>query len=203
MKRLHRSDFENMERRNRANLFNGISGFKNAVLIGTAFGDGRSNLAIFNSLVHLGADPPLLGFILRPLTVPRHTWEAIQETGHFTVNLISESIYPQAHQTSAKYEAGQSEFEACGLQPLWEEDFPAPYVAASPVRMGLAFRESHLIQANQTRLVVGEILTLHLPEDLAGPDGRPDLEKAEVICSLGLDAYYRPRLLGRLPYARP
>jgi flavin reductase (DIM6/NTAB) family NADH-FMN oxidoreductase RutF len=203
MKILHQSDFERMDRRYRANLFNGISGFKNAVLIGTCRSDGMVNLAIFNSLVHLGADPPLLGFILRPHTVPRHTWEAILENGHFTVNLITEAIYRQAHQTSAKYPADRSEFDACGFEPRWEQGFPAPFVAESPVRMGLTYRESHLIEANQTRLIVGEVVQLHIPADLAGPEGHPDLEKEGIVCSLGLDTYFRPRLLERLPYARP
>jgi len=44
---------------------------------------------------------------------------------------------------------------------------------------------------------------LHIPADLAGPEGHPDLEKEGIVCSLGLDAYFRPRLLARLPYARP
>lgn len=64
--------------RYRANLINKVSGFKPANLIGTKSKSGQTNLAVFNSVVHIGANPPYLGFILRPTTVERHTYENIK-----------------------------------------------------------------------------------------------------------------------------
>ncbi|MCJ8275234.1 MAG: flavin reductase family protein, partial [Bdellovibrionales bacterium] len=47
-------------------LVNSLSGFKSANLVGTQSKDGQTNLAMFSSFFHLGANPPLMGFVLRP-----------------------------------------------------------------------------------------------------------------------------------------
>jgi flavin reductase (DIM6/NTAB) family NADH-FMN oxidoreductase RutF len=72
----------------RANLINSLSGFKSASLIGTKNKDGISNLAIFSNIVHLGADPALIGFVNRPLEAAPHTLTNIETTGFYTINHI-------------------------------------------------------------------------------------------------------------------
>ncbi|HBF47730.1 MAG TPA: flavin oxidoreductase, partial [Shewanella frigidimarina] len=47
-------------------------------------------------------------------SVPRHTFENIMQTGLYTINHVNQSIYEQAHQTSARYDKDESEFEATG-----------------------------------------------------------------------------------------
>jgi flavin reductase (DIM6/NTAB) family NADH-FMN oxidoreductase RutF len=67
------NDWQIREDRFWVNFFNTLSGVRSSVLIGTSSETGTHNLAIFNSLVHLGANPPLLGFILRPTNGGRST----------------------------------------------------------------------------------------------------------------------------------
>ena len=55
-----------MDQRERAAFINSLGGFKSLVLIGTQSKNGQSNLAVFSSLFHLGANPPLFGIIVRP-----------------------------------------------------------------------------------------------------------------------------------------
>ena len=68
--------------------------------------------AIFNSIIHIGSNPPMLGFILRPLTVPRHTYTNFKENDYFTVNQVHKDDIEKAHQTAAKYDTEISEFSA-------------------------------------------------------------------------------------------
>lgn len=197
------SDWESMDKRIRTTFFNTVSGFKNAVLVGTADPLRKTNLAIFNSVVHLGADPALLGFILRPHSVPRHTYENLRLTGHYTFNLVTSDMAARAHQTSAKYPKSASEFEACNFEEHWQVPFPAPFVSESPIRIGLEYEEEHDIKANGTKLVVGRVVELHLAAQSIGQDGFVDLECLGTLCTNGLDAYYMPKLIDRFPYARP
>ena len=44
---------------------------------------------------------------------------------------------------------------------------------------------------------------LHLDPGLIQPDGFAELHQANVLACVGLDAYYQPRFLERLAYARP
>ena len=191
-----------MEGRTRATLINKVAGYKAANLIGTRSTGGVANLALFNSVVHLGANPPYLGFILRPATVPRHTYENLMETGCYTINQITSEIHKQAHCTSGKFPGSTSEFEACGLTPLYKDDFQAPYVAESAIKIGLVFEEEHLL-CNGTRLIVGRVHHLYLPETAIAPDGDVALEALNTVAIGGLDTYYSGVKLGRYGYFRP
>ncbi|MEM6380188.1 MAG: flavin reductase, partial [Bacteroidota bacterium] len=158
---------------------------------------------LFNSVVHIGAAPACLGFIMRTLTVNRHTYNNLKATGHFTVNQVHKAIYEQAHQASAKYDSGSSEFDAVGLLPQHTGLIKAPYVKEAHIKIGLEFYEEHYIQINHSWLIVGRILEVLLPENSIGPEGHVDTAAWDGIGVTGLDTYYDLELKDRLPYARP
>lgn len=192
-----------MEARFRTTFVNSLSGFKGLALIGTKGTTGQTNLAVFNSLVHLGASPPLIGCVVRPDSVERHTLENILNTGQYTINHVHAGLYEKAHQTSARYPASTSEFEATGLEPEYQPGCMAPFVKQSVVKMGVQLKEKILIKSNNTILLVGEIQLVSFPEDCLGPDGYLNHEKAGTLCGSGLDGYHSTRLLARLTYAKP
>lgn len=187
----------------RTNLINSLSGFKSANLIGTISKEGKANLAIFSSIIHVGANPPLIGFLMRPVSVERHTYTNIKETKQFTINHINKDIYKQAHQTSARYEKEISEFEACGLTPEFYDSMKAPYVKESIIKSGCRFVEEHQIKSNDTIFIVGEIIEVILPEEIVLLDGYLDIEKAGTIAISGLDSYHTGKRIARLSYAKP
>jgi len=201
MQHYQSKDLAAMEQRYRAAFVNSLGGFKSVVLVGTANQEGRPNLAIFNSLFHLGANPPLCGLIVRPAVTERHTLQNIEATGHYTLNHLREAIFQQAHQTSARYPPEISEFEAVGLTPEWQAGFLAPFVAQSVVQIGLVLREKLPLAINGTILLIGEIVSVRLPEGITQPDGFVDIEQAGTLTCSGLDSYHRTERLARLPYA--
>jgi len=193
-------DFEKLYR---AAFVNSLSGFKSANLIGTISLKGKTNLAIFSSVIHVGANPPLMGFLMRPVSVERHTYTNIKEINHFTINHINKEIFKQAHQTSARYERNISEFEACQLTPEYTETIKAPYVKESKIKVGLKFLEEQEIKSNGTMFIIGEIQEIILPDDATLTDGYVDIEKAGTIAISGLDSYHETKRISRLSYAKP
>jgi len=193
----------NSEKLYRTNFVNSLSGFKSANLIGTASSEVKANLAIFSSVIHVGANPPMMGFLMRPVSVERHTYNNIKETGHFTINHINKEIYKQAHQTSASYEKDISEFDACGLTPEYTEIIKAPYVKESKIKIGLKFVEENEVKFNRTIFIVGEIQEIILPDEVVLTDGFIDIEKAGTITISGLDSYHETNRIARLSYAKP
>lgn len=185
------------------NLVNSCSGYKSANLIGTKSTEGITNVAVFSSVIHLGSEPPLLGFILRPATVPRNTYKNILDTGVFTINHICEAILEDAHHTSAKYHESISEFNMTNLEEEYLHDFIAPYVKNAPIQLGMRYVEEYDIQANGTIMVVGEIEHLHFNDELLKDDGFLNLSEASVAAINGLDGYCIPNLKTRFPYQRP
>ncbi|MEM7370547.1 MAG: flavin reductase [Bacteroidota bacterium] len=197
-----RSDIQDLDRIKRLNLINSITGIKPANLIGTISKDGRSNLAIFSSVIHLGSNPPLIGMVLRPTgEVPRHTYENIQQLGTYTINHIHQTFIERAHYTSAKFEE-ISEFDACGLTEEYLEGFEAPFVKESELKLGLKHVQSIPIELNGTILVIGEIQHLIVPERAIDQSGQLDLSSVADVGISGLNRYYALKKLAEYPYVR-
>jgi len=198
-----RKDIDQMNKIFRLNLINSCTGFKSANLLGTKSTTGTPNVAVFSSITHLGSNPPLIGFVLRPTTVPRDTYKNIKETRVFTVNHIHSEIIVDAHHTSAKYSEDISEFSQTSLREDYLDDFHAPYVKGAKVRMGCRFLNEYEIKENDTLLLVSEIEHLYIEQNIQQEDGWLSLEHADTVTINGLDGYAKPQLLDRFPYARP
>ena len=195
-----RRGIDELERFFRTNLINSVTGFKSVALIGTVSEEGQENLAIFSQIIHVGANPPLIGVLFRPDKVERHTLENLRFTQAFTINHIRPEFVKQAHHTAARWET--SEFAACNLTSEYNDEFPAPFVGEASVKMGLKFVEEQSL-INETILVVGEIQQLHVPDNCLSDDGFVDLESARSITCSGLDSYHTTQKIVRLSYAKP
>lgn len=197
-----KEDIENWESSYRIKLINSLSGYKGVHLIGTKSKDGHSNLGLFNSLVHISAEPPRIGFIMRPLTVQRHTYENIVESDYFTINHVHNAFLEKAHFTSAKFDTEESEFEKCNLTEEYADNFYAPFVGESNIQIGLKFIEDIEIKASGGRLIVGEIQLIKTEDAYIQEDGQLDLEQAEDISVTGLNQYSSVKKLINLPLAQ-
>ncbi|WP_395043244.1 flavin reductase family protein [Flavobacterium sp.] len=191
-----------MDKQERVHFINSIGGFKSVALIGTSDKDKNTNLAVFSSLFHIGANPPLIGIIFRPSPPERNTYNNIIETGFYSINHINENTYKQAHQTSARYDKNISEFDATGLNTEYKNNFFAPFVAESNIQLGIEFKEQIDISINNTIMVIGEIVQVNIPENCLLEDGFVDLEKANTVTCSGLDSYHKTIKLDRLSYAK-
>ena len=196
------NDIESMPKRYRINFINCLSGFKSLNLVGTKSEDGVTNLAPISSIIHVGANPPLMGMLMRPNTVPRNTLENIMQTNFWTLNHVREEFSSKAHQCSARYEADISEFDAVGLKEEYTS-FYAPYVAKAILKIGLKLVERIDVKTNGTHFLIGEIQEIILPESIISKDGFLDLERIGSLTVSGLDSYHITKSLGRLPYAKP
>ena len=203
LKYLNTTDLGHMPSRKRAHLINSCTGYKSANLLGTKSKNGETNLAIFNSVIHIGSNPPMLGFILRPLTVKRDTYSNFKETGVFTVNQVNKDMIKDAHHTAANYDEQISEFSKTNLTESYLDDFNAPYVSQSNIKLGCRYINEYEIKENGCLLIIGAIEHIYLSDDILEEDGWVNLEKASTVSLIGLDGYALPELLNRFNYAKP
>ena len=89
MQHFNLEDIKAFSKIYRLNMINSVTGYKSANMIGTKSNSGRENVAIFSSITHLGSDPALLHFTLRPNTVPRDTYKNIKEKYLTNFNIIT------------------------------------------------------------------------------------------------------------------
>jgi len=197
-----REDFAAFSKDYRVNFFNSLGGYKSINLCGTVDNAGKENLAIFNSIFHVGSNPPLLGMVSYPPNKQRDTLSNIRETGYYTLNHITESIYFKAHQTAAGYSSDKSEFEMVGLTPDYSGNIPAPYVKESAIKIGLKLVEDITLKSNGKVIIIGEVVEVILPRNCVLNDGMIDLGMAGTITATGMDTYYSTRKIVRLSFAK-
>lgn len=203
MKYYSLNEINSWERFYRANFINSLSGFKPVSLISTVHKSGLPNLAVFSNIVHLGADPALIGFINRPRQAAPHTITNIENSGVYTINHIHPSFVGKAHQTSAKYNEGVSEFEEVGLTPEYNDGVLVPFVLESLVKYALTLSEIIPLKENGTFLVIGKLTHAYVLPSIVEQDGFIDLSKVESMVSLGIDGYTTTGSISRFDYAKP
>jgi flavin reductase (DIM6/NTAB) family NADH-FMN oxidoreductase RutF len=199
---LKTEDLKNLDRIYRLNLINSISGIKPANLIATKSRSGQDNVAIFSSVVHLGSNPPQLGFVMRPQVEPfTDTYTNILETGFYTINHVTDAFVKKAHYTSAKLKADESEFDVMAIQKQYIEDFFAPFVRSSPVKIGMKHLES-ISLTNACIFIIGEIVLVDVLDTSVDKKGQLDLSAHKGVGISGLNTYHGLPKIETFPYVR-
>lgn len=194
-----------LDKRQRVSLINSLPGFKPVVLVGSVNEDNCTNLCVINSCFHVGADPALMGMIIRPAPegTERHTLENILATKTYSVNAVTRDMAQRAHHTSARFGRDQSEFDTCGFTEHWQEGFTAPFVSESPLQLGLTLAEHLPLTINGTHLIIGSLEQIHLSVHSQRDDGTLDLQSMDIVAGVGIDAYHSVGTGQRFTYAKP
>lgn len=203
MNHLTSNDIQSLNSRYRAQLINSLSGFKSANLIATQDNIDNTNLAIISSVVHLGASPALVGFVMRPDNGERHTLDNIINSKQYTINQVSTDIYQKAHQCAASYPRQESEFTHSGLTEQYIDSISAPFVKESRLKYAVQLKQIVPIELNNTQFIIGEIIHIICEENVIQPDGYIDIEALNTASLSGLDSYHSSSRLSRLSYAKP
>lgn len=199
---FNQSHISAMEKRYRTTFINSLPGYKSLHMLGTVNKEGISNLGLFNSIFHIGANPPLLGMVFRPDSNDHDSLENIIQTKVYTLNNILPNYFQEAHQTSARFPSGVSEFEPCGFKEYYLESFKAPFVEQASIKIGMELREIIDISLNNTKILIGEVIHVMMDEGIVASDGYVDHLKAGTVTVAGLDSYFTTEHLGRLAYAK-
>ena len=198
------SGVKELNRITRLKLMNSITGIKSANLIGTISKTGFTNLAIFSSVVHLGSDPALIGFVMRPnKDVKRDTFNNILETKQFTINHVHSTFVEKAHYTSLNFNQDQSEFDYCNLKSFYIDNYLPPFVKESKVKIGLKLNEIIPIKSNGCKFIIGEVEHILIDDSIDLMDeGALNLENSISVGVGGLNSYYSMNKIAQLPYPR-
>ncbi|MCP2015192.1 flavin reductase (DIM6/NTAB) family NADH-FMN oxidoreductase RutF [Deinococcus sp. HSC-46F16] len=132
---------------------------------------GEVNLAPYSFFGLMGSDPGVVAFAPgdRPDGTPKDTALNIGSGGEFTVNLVGAVLAEVMNETATDFPHGMGEARAVGLDLAPGVRVAVPRVAASPA--ALECREVQTVTVGRTRIVLGEVLGLHLHADaLADPE---------------------------------
>jgi flavin reductase (DIM6/NTAB) family NADH-FMN oxidoreductase RutF len=166
---------------------------------------GVLNLAPYSFFNAFNYTPPIIGFSSNGY---KDSVRNVSETREFVWNLATRPIVDAMNATSATVGHDVSEFDLGGLTAEPSRVVTVPRVAESPVSMEC--RLSQLIQLTgadggpvQTWLVLGEVVGVHIREDLL-EDGVYNTAKAQpVVRGGGPTAYFEVTDEARFDLERP
>jgi flavin reductase (DIM6/NTAB) family NADH-FMN oxidoreductase RutF len=156
---------------------------------------GVANLAPFSFFNAFSANPPVVVFspTLRRDGTKKDTLRNIEANGEFVIHSAVESLAEQMNLSAKEIPPDESEMTLAGLASIPSSKVKPPRIAAAPVSMECKLRQ--LIPLGQGpiagNLVIGDILMIHIADDVLDPHGRIDPRKLKTIARLGGDFYCR------------
>jgi flavin reductase (DIM6/NTAB) family NADH-FMN oxidoreductase RutF len=147
--------------------------------IGTKAANGELNLAPFSFFNAVSSEPPIVLFSAgRHFDRPKDSVTFAEESGVFTVNIVSEDLADAMNRSSGTYAPGEDEFVIAGLTPVMGTAVDAPMVGEAPANLECRVIEVIDIGA-ETRMVLGGVTMIHVREDvLDGSRVNPDALRA-------------------------
>lgn len=142
--------------------------------ISTLSDKGIPNAAPFSFFNLMGNDPPIVAIgIGKDETRKNHLKDSgynIQQTKEFVINIVNERILEQVNMTSIDFPPEVDESEIAGLTKLPSIKVKPPRIAESPA--SLECRLASTVEIGNTRVVLGEIVYLHIKKEFLDQDNQ-------------------------------
>lgn len=159
--------------------------------ISTLAADGTPNLAPFSFFTIVSSRPLMVMFSSspRPAGAPKDTLANAAETGEFVVNLADEALAGLMNQTSATLGPEIDEFAAYGVEAIPSVDVAPPRVASAKAAFEARVAQVIPIEGSRSIMVLGQVLRVHVNEDVLAEDGIADPQRLAPAARLGRDQY--------------
>lgn len=148
------------------------------VLVSCGNGAGEKNMITVAWTGTVNSEPPMVSISVRP---ERYSHQIIMESGEFVVNLADEKMCRAVDFCGVKSGRDMDKSKETGLH--YEKDAKmdfAPFVTEAPVSLCCKLKQS--ISLGSHDLIIGEIVSVQVREDLLDANGSLHLEKAGLIC---------------------
>jgi len=159
--------------------------------VSTLSPSGHVNLAPFSFYNLFGANPPVVIFspVLRRDGSKKDSLRNVEATGEFVVNGAVARLSEQINLTSRELPYGQSEFDLAKLEQAASTKVRPPRVADAPFALECRLRQIVPVGDGplSANLVIGEVVWVHVADELLNQDGLPDPRRVATVARLGGD----------------
>jgi flavin reductase (DIM6/NTAB) family NADH-FMN oxidoreductase RutF len=184
------------------NLLTGIVVPRPIAWVSTISSQGVPNLAPFSFFNVFGANPPVVVFspTLKRDGTKKDTLRNIEATGEFVIHSTVEALAEVVNLTSKELPPEDSEFELAKLAMI-------PSAVVKPMRVSIAptALECKVLQIIPTgtgpiagNLVVGEVVMIHVNDNVLDQAGRVDPRKLQAVARLGAEYWCKTKYLFEL-----
>jgi flavin reductase (DIM6/NTAB) family NADH-FMN oxidoreductase RutF len=159
--------------------------------------EGKLNAAPFSAFNYMGVEPPIVAIGIGnrpgPGVIGKDTAQNIRNTREFVINVVSETMAEAMVSCAVDFPPGVNELEIAGLKTEPSTKVKVPRIAGVPA--SLECREFTTLEVGRTRVVLGEVVCIHVKDEFIDPAG-PYIRAEEMHAvgrMNGLGAYVRTR----------
>lgn len=166
-------------------------------MVSTQSINGVFNVAPFSYFTIVGHAPMALSFSVagpKPGGTPKDTLRNAQlpaqgGTGEFVISIATEDYAAAVAMSATPLDDDESEFDFTGLTPLPSHLIKAPRIEQA----GIAFecKTVQVVEVGRSRLVIGEIIYLHINDNLIDERYRIDFNQLRAIGRMAGSRYAR------------
>lgn len=160
-------DLDELPSSKRYNLLISLIVPRPIAFVTTISNQGVVNAAPFSFFNLMGNDPPIVALGVGKDESRRNglkdTGFNIQQTGEFVINIVNEKIIKEVNTTSIDFPPEMDETEIAGLTKIASARIRPPRIAESAAN--LECRHVNTIEIRNTRIILGEIIHLHVKNE--------------------------------------
>lgn len=164
--------------------------------ISTLDPQGVVNLAPYSQFNNLGYDPPYVMFSSGSRFEdggPKDSARNALLTGEFVCNMATWELRDEVNRTAQMVASDVDEAALAGLEMIPSKLVAPPRVKRSPVHLECRYHATLTLPGhsldNLTYVVVGEVVGVHIADEIIGEDGRIDILKCRPLARMGYFDY--------------
>lgn len=158
-----------------------------AALVTSIDENGKPNVATAGEAFMISLRPLIVAVGFRFAT---YTNRLINTTREFVVNLPTEGILRAVDYCGSVSGREVDKFKASGLTPLPSKHVRPPIIKECPVNIECRVRDIIRFDYMDRDVFAGDVLAIHIDEEIVGEDGLPDLTRFNTI-AFASSRYYR------------
>ncbi len=169
------------------------------VLVTSADEEGRPNIITLAWAGIVNSEPPMIGISIRP---GRHSYASVKRSRQFVVNIPSEEMLRKTDACGVLTGRETDKFASMGWTPVPAQKVRPPLIDESAVQMECEVRQ--IVPLGSHDLFIGEVVALHVKEEIQKEKGRIDIGKAlPIVYCPGAHEYWNlGRCIGRYGFSK-
>lgn len=157
---------------------------------------GPANIVTVAWTGTINSSPSMVSISLRK---ERLSYDLIKETGEFAINLVSEQLVLQTDFCGVNSGRNVDKFEATGLTAEKASVINAPIIKESPVSLECVVKDT--VELGSHVMFLAEIVSVNVEDSLIDEKGKPQMDKANLVCYMNRQYWSLGEYLGSYGYS--
>lgn len=145
----------------------------------------KTNIITISWAANVSSRPPRMGISVVP---KRHSYGILKRVGDFVINIPSKDLVEAAVTCGTKSGRDIDKFKTCNFTPKPSKQITSPMIADCP--LNIECKTWKVIELGSHHLFIGDVVAVHIDEDILDEEGEPDLTKFSVFAYMPLVMEY-------------